>query len=702
MHYCFHLFVKYKSVGISLFILCLLSLFVCQKTIYADTPAITVHLDQPIHPVNYRASGFTSDAFARADIDPTLMTGIHTKFRKLSVNAGGTWWFDYDRLMNAGGALVLTLNDPIIEYNESYPFPGINGDYTAWDQSISSFLGMRPFAPNTEYEPWNEPDHYFYNFIPNNGWQVYKNFWAHTYTYIKNMDYQNYNFAPAHVDGPSLSGYDYNKLTDFLLFANAQFPKVLPDVLTWHENVAVSGAAAIVDHVTTMRQFMAANGLPDIPIDIQEYTSIEDQDNPGVVAHFFKYLEVAPIRYAGRSCWWQAGVYNHCDDFSLNGLRTPYSANSQNSNLKKGTHFAYEAYANMTGNIVETVGSGAIYSGRLEAVASYDDASQMTRILIGTSDAGVSGSLVMIKGIPSTVKNNQQITVNGWIIPYNGGSVVDKVKTINDLKVTYSDTVNAQVGVVIPQIPLNSAYELTLHFDGVDANTMYFGQTGDKPVVGNWNGGTKETLGVFRPDTQYNVGKWYLCMGDNSCSTVLSFTWGLPGDIPLACDWNNTGVKKPGLYRNGQWFLSPTVNPTGQTLTQFYYGPNDSNIVPICGDWDGINGQSVGIFNKNTAYFQLRNTNSTGNADIVKYYGIANDLPIAGKWAGGSGLQDTIGLYRIVGTTPGAFYLNYQNTDDITDVYYSFSPSGTPVVGNFYQNGIKVGVFNNGTWSIYP
>jgi hypothetical protein len=62
-------------------------------------------------------------------------------------------------------------------------------------------------------------------------------------------------------------------------------------------------------------------------------------------------------------------------------------------------------------------------------------------------------------------------------------------------------------------------------------------------------------------------------------------TFGLPGDLVVAGDWNGDGVDTVGVYRNGVFFLRNS-NTSGFADLVFAFGiPGDQ---PIAGDWDNL------------------------------------------------------------------------------------------------------------------
>jgi hypothetical protein len=141
-------------------------------------------------------------------------------------------------------------------------------------------------------------------------------------------------------------------------------------------------------------------------------------------------------------------------------------------------------------------------------------------------------------------------------------------------------------------------------YDGppADAFFPFGGLAGDVPVVGNWTGGTTR-VGVVRVYAPNGIPQglpffWVLDNADaNAGSSALlhqpapgAFAFGgLPGDIFMTGDWNNSGTAKAGIFRSGaagaqqfEWVLDANGNHTPDVVFNLYGSAGD---VQITGKW---------------------------------------------------------------------------------------------------------------------
>ncbi len=109
--------------------------------------------------------------------------------------------------------------------------------------------------------------------------------------------------------------------------------------------------------------------------------------------------------------------------------------------------------------------------------------------------------------------------------------------------------------------------------------------------------------------------------------------------------------------------------------------------------------QTVGVFNPATATWYLRNSNSSGDADITPFaFGAPNWYPVTGDW-NGDGIT-TIGVVNLATET---WYLRNFNSPGLPSIapFQYGAPGWIPVVGDWTGSGhTGIGVFNllTATW----
>ena len=154
--------------------------------------------------------------------------------------------------------------------------------------------------------------------------------------------------------------------------------------------------------------------------------------------------------------------------------------------------------------------------------------------------------------------------------------------------------------------------------------------------------------------------------------------------LPIIGDWNGDGVDTVGIYdkASGTFSLKNT-NSNGAADLTFVFGGGGSTVLPIAGDWNGDGIDTIGTFNTATGAVFLKNTNASGVADVTFVYGpaVSSFLPVAGDWNGDG--VDTIGGFD---TNSGTFYLRNSNSNGAADLTFTFGGGGSgirPVVGDW-------------------
>ncbi|CDH45737.1 exported hypothetical protein [Candidatus Contendobacter odensis Run_B_J11] len=184
-----------------------------------------------------------------------------------------------------------------------------------------------------------------------------------------------------------------------------------------------------------------------------------------------------------------------------------------------------------------------------------------------------------------------------------------------------------------------------------------FGQAGDMPASGNWNGGSKNTIGVLRSGT----GEWFIdrngnrqwdgCVADGCYSG-----FGQAGDLPVAGDWNGTSFAKIGVFRNGQWFLDNGNGKWDGCGTDLCLSFGQLGDLPVAGNWNGGLKAGVGVFRAGTWFLDYNGNGQWDGCDVDRCYfgsfGQAGDFPVAGDWNGDG--KAKVGVFRA-----GTWYLDY-------------------------------------------
>jgi hypothetical protein len=119
-----------------------------------------------------------------------------------------------------------------------------------------------------------------------------------------------------------------------------------------------------------------------------------------------------------------------------------------------------------------------------------------------------------------------------------------------------------------------------------------FGAPGDTPVVGDFNGDRRTDIGVFRK------GVWFFRFvpGGKVPFTggrpQLTLRYGAPTDRPIVGDWNGDGKDTVGVRRGTIFKLSDTL-VAGKPAWTFNYGFASDEAV--AGDWDGNRTDTIAL-----------------------------------------------------------------------------------------------------------
>ncbi len=193
-------------------------------------------------------------------------------------------------------------------------------------------------------------------------------------------------------------------------------------------------------------------------------------------------------------------------------------------------------------------------------------------------------------------------------------------------------------GVVTPGLYRQSdgfAYLRNSNSQGIADLTFFFGNPGDVPLAGDFNGNGCDTLSIYRP----SEARFYIinALGQNGGglgAADYSFLFGDAGDKPVVGDWDGDGVDEIGLHRESSgFFYYRNTLTTGIADGQFYFGDPGDRFV--AGEWGILDGaETPGLFRPSNTTFYFRHTLTQGNADDQFTWTGAGTgwLPVAGEF----------------------------------------------------------------------
>ena len=211
---------------------------------------------------------------------------------------------------------------------------------------------------------------------------------------------------------------------------------------------------------------------------------------------------------------------------------------------------------------------------------------------------------------------------------------------------------------------------------GVADTRFFFGDPGDIPLAADMNGDGCDTISVYRPSEQ----RFYIIneLGQNDGglgSADYSFVFGDPGDQPVVGDWDGDGVAEVGLHREstGLFYWRNTLT-TGIADGWAHFGDPGDRFV--AGDWGVVDGRDTpAVYRPSNRTVYFRYTLTEGNVDSGSSSGRGLKRP-GYRWPAGStsleGFSLQAPLPTDVGALSGCAAARCRWYDD-TDVAYATS-----------------------------
>jgi hypothetical protein len=394
-----------------------LTIGVLSMKVAFSAETVTVDFGRITGPATQRASGFLHSMTPDLPTDDLILP-LKPRMSRMgpgSVEQKKGAFGCHERVASLGAMHQIVVSDGH-GYGGS-GWPGDDGDWSRWENLVADMVKRASEAGyDFQWDLWNEPDiAQFWNPVPENPaaqWERFEETWIRGYRIIRELD------PDAVIVGPSNSGFDTNlfSVIDFLGFAHDQ--EVLPDLVSWHE----WHPSRIVPHVEETREFMRENGIPTIPISINEYVTHPHQTEPGILVWYFAALEEARVESAAHACWPEPDGASNCRRPQLDGILTG------DGKEPRSTWWVYRTYADITGELVK-VEPGETTHG----VAGYVPETGEARILLGRKGdeaTSVEIDLTGLGGIPGLVGPAETVRVTVERIPDSGWEALAKPRFV--------------------------------------------------------------------------------------------------------------------------------------------------------------------------------------------------------------------------------------------------------------------------------
>lgn len=151
---------------------------------------------------------------------------------------------------------------------------------------------------------------------------------------------------------------------------------------------------------------------------------------------------------------------------------------------------------------------------------------------------------------------------------------------------------------------------------GVADRRFFLGNPGDYPIVGDFNGDGCDTVSVYRESTQQIFIMNALGPPEGALGVpAVTYVFGNPGDRPFTGDFDGDGIDTVGLHREstGKVYYRNSFT-TGVADNDFIFG--DPGDILLAGDWNGNGTDTVAVYRPGNGRVYMKLTNAFGVADV--------------------------------------------------------------------------------------
>jgi len=324
-----------------------------------------------------------------------------------------------------------------------------------------------------------------------------------------------------------------------------------------------------------------------------------------------------------------------------------------------------------------------------------------------------------IPALPATIKQldlfNNQLT--GSIPTLSGTVMQDIYVESNKLagviptfpsSLKYLDASHNQLAGVIPALPAGLVYlnlfdnQLTGSIPALPA-TLYEMELNSNQLTGTIP--VSITTTVIPTYATYTVQYLTLCGGHNTLSPANAAVSAFIGVriLPWTGQCSPSPIESVGVLRGNNFYLRNS-NTTGFADISVTYNPAGTNAFPVVGDWTGGGYDTVGIFDQSNGLFSLCKLNDTAScaspSNILQLVlGNANDQPLAGRWVTPA-TNDGVGVFR---PSNGLIYLKNALTTGFANYTMVLGiPGDVGLAGDWNGDGNdSLGVYRPSTTTFY-
>lgn len=209
-------------------------------------------------------------------------------------------------------------------------------------------------------------------------------------------------------------------------------------------------------------------------------------------------------------------------------------------------------------------------------------------------------------------------------------------------------------------------------------SVFQYAVNGDLPAQADYDGDGRTDAAIYRPPSSgATYGVWHI---QGTSYGYYTYTWGEAGDLPASADYDGDGKADIGVFRpSNRTFYS--IHSSNQNIV------NHSSNIPVGTDWttvsadfDGDGRADYAVYNKNTATWYVRqSTTSTFNTPFV--WGDSGDLAVQNDYDGDGKVDYAV--WTPSGTNGGRWHI--KNSSDGSTRNVNWGQSGDIPVPAFYR-----------------